>query len=419
MTHSFSTAFLLALTLMVGIRLWLSQRQIAHVTTHRSTVPAQFKDRLELAAHQKAADYTVAQTRFGRLALASEIVVLLAFTFGGGLQALHDLWSGHVDGLTYGVALIFSVMAISSLVDLPFALYRQFVIEQQFGFNRMTLKLFLTDQLKQTVLGLVIGTPVLLAVLWLMAKMGSLWWLYVWLFWCGFNLLILFLYPTWIAPLFNKFTPLEDAPLKARIEALLERCGFASSGLFVMDGSKRSNHGNAYFTGFGKTKRIVFFDTLLGRLQPTEVEAVLAHELGHFKHRHVIKRIALLFSMSLVFLAVLGQLIDAPWFYQGLGVQAQNTAMALLLFFFVVPVFTFLLTPLMSLLSRRHEFEADRYAGEHASADALIKALVKLYEENAATLTPDPLHSLFYDSHPPAALRIERLARLTQQAPST
>ena len=419
MTHSFSTAFLLALTLMVGIRLWLSQRQIAHVTTHRSTVPAQFKDRLELAAHQKAADYTVAQTRFGRLALASEIVVLLAFTFGGGLQALHDLWSGHVDGLTYGVALIFSAMAISSLVDLPFALYRQFVIEQQFGFNRMTLRLFLTDQLKQTALGLVIGTPVLLAVLWLMAKMGSLWWLYVWLFWCGFNLLILFLYPTWIAPLFNKFTPLDDAPLKARIEALLERCGFASSGLFVMDGSKRSNHGNAYFTGFGKTKRIVFFDTLLGRLQPTEVEAVLAHELGHFKHRHVLKRIALLFSMSLVFLAVLGQLIDAPWFYQGLGVQAQNTAMALLLFFFVVPVFTFLLTPLMSLLSRRHEFEADRYAGEHASADALIKALVKLYEENAATLTPDPLHSLFYDSHPPAALRIERLARLTQQAPST
>lgn len=416
MTHSFSTAFLLALTLMVGIRLWLSQRQIAHVTTHRSTVPAQFKDRLELAAHQKAADYTVAQTRFGRLALASEIVVLLAFTFGGGLQALHDLWSGHVDGLTYGVALIFSVMAISSLVDLPFALYRQFVIEQKFGFNRMTLRLFVTDQLKQTALGLVIGTPVLLAVLWLMAKMGSLWWLYVWLFWCGFNLLILFLYPTWIAPLFNKFTPLDDAPLKARIEALLERCGFASSGLFVMDGSKRSNHGNAYFTGFGKTKRIVFFDTLLGRLQPTEVEAVLAHELGHFKHRHVLKRIALLFSMSLVFLAVLGQLIDAPWFYQGLGVQAQNTAMALLLFFFVVPVFTFLLTPLMSLLSRRHEFEADRYAGKHASADALIKALVKLYEENASTLTPDPLHSLFYDSHPPAALRISRLA---QQASST
>ena len=416
MAHSFSIAFLLALTAMAGIRLWLSQRQIAHVLAHRETVPEQFKGRLELAAHQKAADYTVAQTRFGRLALVSEIAVLLAFTFGGGLQALHDFWSSHFGGLTYGVALIFGVMAISSIVDLPFALYRQFVIEQKFGFNRMTFKLFVTDQIKQVALGLAIGTPVLLTVLWLMAKMGPFWWLYVWLFWCGFNLLILFLFPTWIAPLFNKFSPLDDAPLKARIEALLERCGFASSGLFVMDGSKRSNHGNAYFTGFGKTKRIVFFDTLLGRLQPTEVEAVLAHELGHFKHHHVLKRIALMFSMSLAFLAVLGQLIDADWFYRGLGVQAQNTAIALILFFFVVPVFTFLLTPLMSLLSRRHEFEADQYAGDHASADALIKALVKLYEENASTLTPDSLHSLFYDSHPPAALRI---ARLAQQVHST
>ena len=416
MAHSFSTAFLLALALMVGIRLWLSQRQITHVLAHRTTVPAQFRDRLELAAHQKAADYTVAQARFGRLALASEILVLLAFTFGGGLQALHDFWSSHVDGLTYGVVLIFSVMAISGLIDLPFTLYRQFVIEQRFGFNRMTLKLFVTDQLKQLALGLLIGTPVLIAVLWLMAKMGSFWWLYVWLFWCVFNLLVLFLYPTWIAPMFNKFTPLDDAQLKARIEALLERCGFASSGLFVMDGSKRSNHGNAYFTGFGRTKRIVFFDTLLGRLKPAEVEAVLAHELGHFKHRHVLKRIALLFSMSLVFLAVLGQLIDSTWFFDGLGIQAQNTAMGLILFFFVVPVFTFLLTPLMSLLSRRHELEADRYAGEHASADALTKALVKLYEENASTLTPDPLHSLFYDSHPPAALRIERLTQQVHSA---
>lgn len=415
MINSFSLAFLLALALMVVIRLWLSQRQIAHVQAHRTQVPEQFRGRLELAAHQKAADYTIVQTRFGRLALVSEVVVLLAFTFGGGLQALHDFWHTRVDGLFFGVVLIFSVMAISSVVDVPFAVYRQFVIEQRFGFNRMTFSLFVIDHLKQLALGLVIGTPVLLAVLWLMEKMGAYWWLYVWLFWCSFNLLILFLYPTWIAPLFNRFTPLDDAPLKARIEALLERCGFASSGLFVMDGSKRSNHGNAYFTGFGKTKRIVFFDTLLGRLQPAEVEAVLAHELGHFKHRHVIKRIVLLFSMSLAFLACLGQLIDAAWFYRGLGVEAQNTAVALTLFFFVVPVFTFLLTPLMSLLSRKHEFEADRYAGEHASADALIKALVKLYEENAATLTPDPLHSLFYDSHPPAALRI---ARLAQQVPS-
>ena len=243
--------------------------------------------------------------------------------------------------------------------------------------------------------------------------MGALWWFYVWLFWCGFNLLMLFIFPTWIAPLFNKFTPLDDAPLKERIEALLARCGFATSGLFVLDGSKRSNHGNAYFTGFGKTKRIVFFDTLLGRLQPAEVEAVLAHELGHFKHRHVMKRIALMFAMALAFLAALGQLIGASWFYNGLGVSAQNTALGLVLFFFVVPVFTFLLTPLISLLSRRHEFEADRYAAQHASAADLTTALVKLYDDNAATLTPDPLHSLFYDSHPPAALRIQRLAQTT------
>ena len=413
MTNTFSLAFLLALALMVALRLWLSQRQISHVLAHRAAVPAQFANRLELAAHQKAADYTVTRTRFGRLALAVEVAVLLAFTFGGGLQALHDFWSPRLDGLSYGVALIFSVMAVSGIIDLPLSLYRQFVIEEKFGFNRMTPKLFVIDLIKQTLLGAAIGTPVILAILWLMAQMGSLWWLYVWLFWCSFNLLILFIYPTWIAPLFNKFAPLEDAALKTRIEALLTRCGFATSGLFVMDGSKRSSHGNAYFTGFGKTKRIVFFDTLLGRLQPVEVEAVLAHELGHFKHRHVIKRIVLLFAMSLGFLAVLGQLIDAPWFFNGLGVQmgnpAQNTALGLILFFLAVPVFTFLLTPLSSVLSRRDEFEADRYAATHASADDLVHALVKLYEDNAATLTPDPLHSLFYDSHPPASLRIARL----------
>jgi STE24 endopeptidase len=413
MTNTFSLAFLLALALMVGLRLWLSQRQIAHVLAHRAAVPAQFAGRVELAAHQKAADYAAARSRFGRMGLAVEVALLLALTFGGGLQALHDFWSPRIDGLAYGVALIFSLMAISSLLDLPLSLYRQFVIEEKFGFNRMTLKLFFADLVKQTALGAAIGTPVLLAVLWLMARMGNLWWLYVWLFWCVFNLLILFIYPTWIAPLFNKFAPLDDAPLKARIESLLARCGFASSGLFIMDGSKRSSHGNAYFTGFGKTKRIVFFDTLIGRLQPTEIEAVLAHELGHFKHRHVVKRIVLLFAMSLGFLAALGQLIDAPWFFNGLGVQmgnpGQNTVLALILFYLAVPVFTFLLTPLMSLLSRRNEFEADRYAAAHASANDLVQALVKLYEDNAATLTPDPLHSLFYDSHPPAALRIARL----------
>ena len=409
MTNTFSLAFLLALALMVALRLWLSQRQIAHVLAHRAAVPTQFADQLELAAHQKAADYTVTRTRFGRLALAVEVAVLLAFSFGGGLQALHDFWSPRLDGLSYGLALIFSVMAVSGIIDLPLSLYRQFVIEEKFGFNRMTPKLFVIDLIKQTLLGAAIGTPVILAILWLMAQMGSLWWLYVWLFWCSFNLLILFIYPTWIAPLFNKFAPLEDAALKTRIEALLTRCGFATSGLFVMDGSKRSSHGNAYFTGFGNNKRIVFFDTLLERLAPPEVEAVLAHELGHFRRRHVLKRIVLMFAASLGFLWLLGQLIDAPWFYAGLGVPAQSTALALILFFLVAPVFTFPFTPVLSWISRRHEFEADAYAAARTEAAALGRALVKLYEDNAATLTPDPLHSLFYDSHPPAVVRIARL----------
>lgn len=410
MTNTFSLAFLLALALMVACRRWLAGRQIAYVQAHRAAVPEQFAGRITLSAHQKAADYTVARAHFERKALAVEVAVLLSFTLGGGLQFLSDWWSSRLAGLPYGVALIFSVMAISSLFDLPLALYRQFVIEQKFGFNRMTLKLFFVDLGKQALLGVVIGAPLLLGVLWLMAQMGERWWLYVWLFWCAFNLLLLFVYPTWIAPLFNKFSPLEDATLKARIEGLLQRCGFASAGLWVMDGSKRSNHGNAYFTGFGKSKRIVFFDTLLARLQAPEVEAVLAHELGHFARRHVLKRIAVLFALSLAFLAALGQLLDADWFFAGLGVDTKNTALALILFFLVVPVFTFLLTPFSSLLSRRHEFEADRYAAEHAAATDLIQALVKLYEDNAATLTPDPLHSLFYDSHPPAALRIARLA---------
>ena len=413
MTPTFSFVFILALCATVALRCWLAARQLKHVAAHREAVPAQFAGRITLGSHQKAADYSMTRTRLGFLSLAIEVAVLLAFTLGGGLQVLHDWWATRLDGLTYGVALIFSVMAISSLVDLPLSLYTQFVVEEKFGFNRMTLKLFFADLAKQTLLGALIGTPLLLAVLWLMAQAGSLWWLYTWVFWCAFNLLILLIYPTWIAPLFNKFTPLADNELKARIENLLTRCGFASSGLFVMDGSKRSNHGNAYFTGLGKSKRIVFFDTLLSRLQGGEIEAVLAHELGHFKHRHVMKRIVLMFSLSLGFLAVLGQLMTADWFYRGLGVSTQNTALALILFFLVVPVFTFLLTPLSSLLSRRHEFEADRYAAEHASASELTNALVKLYEDNAATLTPDPLHSLFYDSHPPAALRIAHLAQLS------
>ena len=414
MINSFSVAFLFALSLMIALRLWLALRQIAHVRQHRSSVPAQFAGRIELSAHQKAADYSVTRTRLGLVSLASEILVLLAFTFGGGVQALHEFWSQRLSEPGYGVALIFSVVIISGVLDLPLSLYSQFVVEERFGFNRMTVRLFFVDLFKQAGLGLLIGTPVLLAVLWLMAGMGELWWFYVWLFWCVFNLLIIFIYPTWIAPLFNKFLPLDDAPLKARIEALLLRCGFAVSGLFVMDGSKRSNHGNAYFTGFGKSRRIVFFDTLLSRLQAAEVEAVLAHELGHFKHHHISKRIVVLFALSLLFLAALGQLMKSDWFFVGLGVSGQSTALALILFFLSTPVFTFLLTPLMSLLSRRHEFEADRYAAAHTSGDDLTKALVKLYEDNAATLTPDPLHSIFYDSHPPAALRIAQLARLSR-----
>ncbi|MBU3697453.1 MAG: peptidase M48 [Rhodocyclaceae bacterium] len=401
--------FLITCALTFGGRLLLAGRQIRHVRAHRSAVPAEFAERIALASHQKAADYTIARTRTGMLNTAIEASVLLAFTLGGGLAWLHGFWSARLDGLSYGVAMIFSLTFISGLIDLPLSLYRQFVIEARYGFNRMSLGLFFADLAKQTLLGVAIGTPVILAVLWLMGAMGERWWLWVWLFWSTFNLLLMFIYPTWIAPLFNKFAPLEDGEMKTRIEALLSRCGFRSSGLFVMDGSKRSSHGNAYFTGFGDNKRIVFFDTLLSRLQPGEVEAVLAHELGHFRRRHIVKRMVVMFASSLAFLWLLGQLIDAPGFYTGLGVPEGNTALALILFFLVVPVFTFPLSPLMSHFSRRHEFEADAYAAEHAAAGDLVHALVTLYDDNASTLTPDPLHSLFYDSHPPAAQRIARL----------
>jgi len=408
-TTDFTLLFLAAVALTLAGRLWLTLRQIRFVAAHRAAVPADFAERIALAAHQKAADYTVDRNRQAIVTTLVDAVLLLALTLGGGLAWLHDLWSAHLDGLPYGLALIFSVMAISALIDLPFSLYRQFVIEARYGFNRMTLGLFFADLAKHTLLGVAIGTPVILAVLWLMGAMGEFWWFHVWLFWSAFNLVALFVYPTWIAPLFNKFSPLEEGEMKTRIEALLARCGFRSSGLFVMDGSKRSSHGNAYFTGFGNNKRIVFFDTLLSRLAAPEIEAVLAHELGHFRRHHIVQRIALMFATSLGFLWLLGQLIDAAWFYNGLGVPAQNTALALILFFLVIPVFTFPFKPLTSYLSRRNEFEADAYAAEHAAAGDLVRALVKLYEDNAATLTPDPLHSLFYDSHPPAAVRIARL----------
>ncbi len=415
-TPAFTTVFVAALVLTSLFRVWLKSRHIRHVRAHRAAVPAGFADRIGLASHQKAADYTVDRSRTVIIDIGIETLVLLGWTLGGGLDALHALCAAHLDGLAYGVALILGVGFISAAIDLPLALYRQFVVEARYGFNRMTPALFLSDLAKQAALALVIGVPVLLAVLWLMGAMGEGWWLYVWLFWCGFNLLILFVWPTWIAPLFNKFSPLPDGDMKTRIEALLARCGFRSSGLFVMDGSKRSSHGNAYFTGFGDNKRIVFFDTLLDKLAPPEIEAVLAHELGHFRRRHVVQRMALAFATSLAFLWLLGQLIDAPWFYAGLGVGSQNTALALVLFFLVVPVFTFPFSPLGSQLSRRHEFEADAYAAEHASAADLVRALVKLYDDNAATLTPDPLHSLFHDSHPPAAQRIARLQVMEKPA---
>lgn len=409
MPDTFRLLFLCILALTCGVRLWLKLRQWRHIAAHRTTVPAQFSERISLASHQKAAAYGIDRSKVALVDIAVDTAWLLALTLGGGLLALHDFWAARLDGIAYGIALMFSVMLLSGLVDLPFSLYKQFVIEARHGFNRMTVALFASDLLKQTLLGIVIGAPVLATVLWLMEAMGSLWWLHVWLFWSVFNLLMLFIFPTWIAPLFNKFTPLPDGEAKQRIEALLERCGFRSNGLFVMDGSKRSAHGNAYFTGFGNNKRIVFFDTLLERLSPSETEAVLAHELGHFRKRHVLQRMLLMFASSLLFLALLGQLIDAPWFYAGLGVPAQSTALALTLFFLVVPVFLFPLTPLTSYWSRRHEFEADAYAAEHTAGSELVHALVKLYDDNAATLTPDPLHSLFYDSHPPAALRILHL----------
>jgi len=414
--HPFTIAFLIALATTTLIRLWLGRRHVAHVLAHRDAVPAEFAETVTLAAHQKAADYTAAKTRLAGLETLVSAAVLLAFTLGGGLQALADGWGRALapGGYWHGIALIASVAVIGGLIDLPFAVYRTFVVEARFGFNRMTPLLFVADLARHAALAAALGLPLVFVVLWLMDRMGELWWLYVWLAWMGFNLLVLAIYPTVIAPLFNRFTPLEDPSLKGRIEALLARCGFRAKGLFVMDGSRRSSHGNAYFTGLGAAKRIVFFDTLIQRLAPPEIEAVLAHELGHFKRRHIVKRILVVAAVSLGFLYLLGYLIGQEWFFRALGVQTRTTALALLLFFMVLPVFTFLLQPLASLYSRKHEYEADAYAAGHADAASLVQALVKLYQDNAATLTPDPVHSAFYDSHPPAALRIARLQALRQ-----
>ena len=380
----FSLIFVAALALTTLAKLWLARRHLAHIAAHRAAVPDAFREKIALADHQKAADYTTAKTRFAMLDILFDAVLLLVFTLAGGIQFIADLCNGWFGApLVQGAATIVAVLLLSSLLETPFSLYRTFVIEARFGFNKMTVATYLADTLKSLLLGAAIGLPLLFGVLWLMSAMGSYWWLYVCLAWMAFNLLILFIYPTFIAPLFNKFTPLRDEAMKARIEALLARCGFTASGLFVMDGSKRSAHGNAYFTGFGKTKRIV-----------------------------------VTFALSLGFLWLLGQLMQTAWFYQGLGVSTPSTALALLLFFMILPVFSFLLQPLLSAYSRKHEFEADAYAAGQTDATDMANALVKLYQDNAATLTPDPLYSGFYDSHPPAALRIEHLQSLHFQAPS-
>lgn len=406
--------FVVLLFAMLGIRIWLSSRQIRHVMAHRNDVPKEFASKIGLPSHQRAADYTVAKVRLGIFERLFDAAVLIGLTLLGGLQYIDILTSSVTSHtLLRQVLLVVAVLSLFGVLGMPFTLYRQFKLEAHFGFNRMTLKMFVGDTIKETLLGALLGIPLIAAVLWLMAEAGSLWWLWAWALWSGFSLLLAFIYPTWIAPVFNKFTALDDVALAERIQELANRCGFTLSGLFVMDGSKRSAHGNAYFTGFGRARRIVFFDTLLARLTPNEIIAVLAHELGHFKHRHILKRMITMFISSLIFFALLGWLATQSWFYTDLGVTPQmgerNDAMALLLFFLVVPIFTFGLTPLKSWLSRRDEFQADRFARDQSSADELVNALVKLMDDNASTLTPDPVHSAFYDSHPPATIRIRHL----------
>lgn len=404
-------AFLLASTL---VQAYLSLRQKHYVSAHRAEVPAAFADKISLGEHQKAADYTLAKGAFGRLELLIGLVILLGWTLGGGLDWLDGVWRRLGWGeLATGTAVIVSLMVISGLLDIPASLYRTFVLEERFGFNQMTLATYITDTLKSTALALVIGVPLVMLILWLMKSAGDLWWLYAWAALTAFSLFITWAYPKFIAPLFNKFSPLEEGEVANRIHALLERTGFNSKGVFVMDGSKRSAHGNAYFTGFGKNKRIVFFDTLLKHLTPAQVEAVLAHELGHFKRKHVIKGMALSMLLTLSGFMVLAWLMRQDWFYTSLGISQPSTYMALLLFVMVSPVFTFFIGPMMAWWSRKHEFEADDFAAEQSSGTELINALVGLYKENASTLTPDPVYSAFYDSHPPATIRI---AHLQQQS---
>ena len=419
----FTLVFAALLVMGLLVRFYLATRQIRHVAQNRNAVPAAFADTISLASHQKAADYTITKARFGLLEMAFGAALLLGWTLLGGIdalnQAINQTGLASYGNLVPQLALLAAFAIISGVLDLPFTLYSTFKIEERFGFNKMTFKLWLLDAVKGLAIGALIGLPIVALILWLVGSAGSLWWLWAWSAWMGFNLLILVLYPTVIAPLFNKFKPLDDETLKARVTALMQRCGFAAKGLFVMDGSKRSAHANAYFTGFGAAKRVVFYDTLLKQLSPSEVDAVLAHELGHFKHKHIIKRIVGMFAMSLVGFALLGWLSSQVWFYTGLGITPNlnggNDALALLLFMLVVPLFSFFISPIFAQFSRKHEFEADAYAVAQTQAKDLQSALLKLYQDNASTLTPDPLFVKFYYSHPPAS---ERLARMNP-APGT
>jgi len=412
-----SLVFVVVLMASLAVRLWLATRQMRHVAEHRPTVPGAFANTVTLEAHQKAADYTLAKLRFGLATDTFATIVLLGWTLLGGLDALNATVRNAVapawGGIPYELALIGAFVLVGALLDLPFELWRIFRLEQRFGFNKITPMLFVMDTIKSLLLSVAIGGPILALILWLMHAAGTLWWLWAWGVLTAFQLLAMVVYPTLIAPLFNKFEPLADESLITRVQALMQRCGFRARGFFVMDGSRRSAHSNAYFTGFGTAKRVVFYDTLLKRLSGDEVEAVLAHELGHFHHRHIVKRLAVFFAFSLAGFALLGWLANQVAFYAGLNVMINamvpNDALALLLFMIAVPPFMYFVSPLFAAMSRRAEFQADAFARSNASARDLVRALLKLYEDNASTLTPDPLYVRFYYSHPPASARIAAL----------
>ncbi len=409
----FSTLFIFMIILAAGTHIWLSLRQIKHVTLYRDKTPAAFAEKISLDEHQKAADYTIAKEKLGNIELFIGTIMLLVWTFGGGLELLDQFVRNYqLSPLFAGVIFILLIGFISSIIDMPLSLYNTFVLEEKFGFNRTSFKVWIIDSIKQILLGLVIGVPLIMVILWLMSSAGEFWWLYAWAVYMGFGFLMMWAYPAFIAPIFNKFSELEDESLKQRIEQLMTRCGFISKGILVMDGSKRSSHGNAYFTGLGNNKQIVFFDNLLDSLNEEEVEAVLAHELGHFKKKHILKRLISMTLITLIGFAVLGFIMQQQWFYAGLGMTTPSIYAALVLFSIASPIFTFFLAPVSAMISRKHEFEADAYAAEQANADRLIDALVKLYKENANTLTPDPIHSAYYDSHPPAPVRITHLTNL-------